>query len=758
MDPRNKPTTHGGVDLNDIDPAWIKNCTSAKKMRSAVKLLTEDGYYPDLLKIAEEKLCELDPEYRRRKELPRATEEDRAAAARSIEDFLAEIERPKQKSEEEQRLERAREERMRGNECVAAHDYKVAVRYYERSIKLDPSEAATYSNRALAYLKLNDHKNAFSDAETAIGLMPGYLKAYHRRAEAALGLGEYERGYIDVRAILSIEPENAGVKDTMAKILKKAQAAKVELDPENAKNAAAEIVSKVLEAKGVKQVPKVAPKVKKEEKTVKEEGKKKEGEFVKVAITEEGDSSDSEEEDSSNARDKIAKEKNSIWAEEEVSAAQPLDKKKKLDMDQKEIDELLDNYTKQKDEGNKLNKAGQYSEAIKKYLQAIVELTNTKGLPEDVLKKYEAIANSNIAVCYKQMQDSNNVLVHTSKIIDSKVPDNAILVKTLVLRAFAYESIDKLKEARDDWAAVKQLQWNNTDASLGLERINEAFKKDKGQRIGEVLRSIKPKLEECKKDGNAQYKAGKYTEAVESFSKGIDLFQEKCKDEDFTHVPKDLLQIVSQLYTNRALSYHMLNRHKEVVEDTTFVIARIDPKNPKAYHRRGVALSKLEDNEKALIDLQQASSLDPNSDSTKGEMKRVLDIVIEERKKKLKPEAKKEPEGQKKMIEEISSSAKSVVSQSKDVAKKKITDEQITKAAALAAQSLGKDYLKRPKTAYAFESTWRSYKDDKEKLCTFLYESVDPDYFATLFKENEIPTEVYLSLIEVLNNTFKEYL
>eukprot|EP00826_Nyctotherus_ovalis_P059015 TRINITY_DN8170_c0_g2_i4.p1 TRINITY_DN8170_c0_g2~~TRINITY_DN8170_c0_g2_i4.p1 ORF type:complete len:141 (-),score=52.62 TRINITY_DN8170_c0_g2_i4:257-679(-) len=139
-------------------------------------------------------------------------------------------------------------------------------------------------------------------------------------------------------------------------------------------------------------------------------------------------------------------------------------------------------------------------------------------------------------------------------------------------------------------------------------------------------------------------------------------------------------------------------------------------------------------------------------------MKRVLDIVIEERKKKLKSEAKKEPEEQKKMIEEISSTAKATTSQSKDTTKKKkITDEQITKAAALAAQSLGKDYLKRPKTAYAFESIWRSYKDDEEKLCTFLYESIDPDCFAILFKENEIPTEVYLSLIKILNSTFKEY-
>ena len=745
MDPRNKPTVHGGVDLNDIDPNWIKNCTSAKKMRSAVKLLTEDGYYPDLLKLAEEKLCELDPEYKRRKELPAVTVKDREAAAKSIEEFLEEIEKPKQRTEEEIKLEQAKEERLRGNECIAAHDYKVAIRYYERSIKLDPNEAATYSNRSLAYLKLNDYKNAFDDAETAIRLMPGYLKAYHRRAEAALGLGEYERGYIDVRAILSIEVENASVKETMMKILKKAHAAKIELDLEKVKSAAAEIVKKIQEAK-------IAAPVKPKPKEVAEEKKKEEKRtdgFVKVAITEEEvDSSESEEE---NIKKEVVKD--SIWSEEEVKVIPA--KVETPAVSTKELEKLLTGYNKLREEGNKLNRSGQYSEAIEKYIKAINELKEIKQLREDERVKYEAIANSNIAVCYKQMQESNKVIEYTTKVIESKVNDNAILIKTLVLRAFAYESIDELTRAKDDWTKVKQLQWNNTDASLGLERINDAFKRDKGQKIGEVLRSIKPQLESHKENGNAKYKEGKHKEAVEDFTKGINLFIEKCNTDNYNYTPKDLLQIIGQLYTNRALCYHMLGQHEKVVEDTSFVITKVDSKSAKAYYRRGVALFNIGDNEKALGDLQQASGIDPNNALIKGELKKVLDLVIEERKKKSKTETKKET---KKIIEEISSTTKPTVTQTKEeVKKKKITEEQISKAAALAAQALGKDYLSKPKTAYAFENIWRSHKNDNEKLYQLLSESVDPDYLATLFKDSEIPTEVYLSLIKILNFSFKEY-
>ncbi len=216
MDPRNQPTTRGGVDINEVDQRWIANCTSVKKMRAAVRLLKDDGYYPDLTKIAEDRLCELDPEYKRRKELPHATAEEKTQATDDLDQFLAEMEKPKEKESEEaaeakRREEEAKEQRMKGNECMAAQDYKEALGYYERSLKLDSREAATYSNRALAYLKLGNFKEALGDANIAIGICPNYLKAYHRRAEAELGLEQYAKAYADIKAIVRIEPANASV-------------------------------------------------------------------------------------------------------------------------------------------------------------------------------------------------------------------------------------------------------------------------------------------------------------------------------------------------------------------------------------------------------------------------------------------------------------------------------------------------------------------------------------------------------------------
>lgn len=124
-----------------------------------------------------------------------------------------------QKSPLVQQLENQRvaeNERMKGNEAVKAKEYDEAIKAYSRSIELNPDEAFTYANRAMAYLKKKNYKNVISDAEMAINLKPGYLKAYHRRGKALAGLGKHEEAIKDFQHILEEEPENKDVnKDLM---------------------------------------------------------------------------------------------------------------------------------------------------------------------------------------------------------------------------------------------------------------------------------------------------------------------------------------------------------------------------------------------------------------------------------------------------------------------------------------------------------------------------------------------------------------
>jgi tetratricopeptide (TPR) repeat protein len=53
-------------------------------------------------------------------------------------------------------------------------------------------EASTYSNRAMAYLKLKNYSKVLEDANCALKIDKNYLKAYHRRGKAYFELKKYE--------------------------------------------------------------------------------------------------------------------------------------------------------------------------------------------------------------------------------------------------------------------------------------------------------------------------------------------------------------------------------------------------------------------------------------------------------------------------------------------------------------------------------------------------------------------------------------
>ncbi len=216
---------------------------------------------------------------------------------------------------------------------------------------------------------------------------------------------------------------------------------------------------------------------------------------------------------------------------------------------------------------------------------------------------------------------------------------------------------------------------------------------------------------------------------MERFTEGIELFMKKCGVESLQYVPKEQLQIVCQLYTNRAICYHAMGRHIEVIADASFVINKIDAKNSKAYFRRGVARTKVGDWEKALADLEQANKLDPENSVVKEELKTALERVIEERKKqaKAKTPEKKSAAGKVEVLSEdnkagadTESPSNTAQTQKKKAKKMKISAEQIEKAAARAARNLGAELLQKPKTSYAFENVWRSYKNDYPLLYKFI--------------------------------------
>lgn len=83
----------------------------------------------------------------------------------------------------------------------------------------------------------------------------------------------------------------------------------------------------------------------------------------------------------------------------------------------------------------------------------------------------------------------------------------------------------------------------------------------------------------CKEDGNNYYKQKKYLEAIECYSKGIEI----CSTNP-------------DLYRNRAACYLALSKYEETIKDCDKAIEYSDESDKnitKAYHRRGIAKKQL---------------------------------------------------------------------------------------------------------------------------------------------------------------------
>ena len=95
--------------------------------------------------------------------------------------------------------------------------------------------------------------------------------------------------------------------------------------------------------------------------------------------------------------------------------------------------------------------------------------------------------------------------------------------------------------------------------------------------------------------GNKLYDEKKYTEAIDEFSKAIQL------DPHY-----------KQAYTNRGVAYHDLKKDDEAFRDYNKAI-QFDPNNKQAYYNRGNAYDDLGKYDDAIRDYNYAILLDPNN-------------------------------------------------------------------------------------------------------------------------------------------------
>ncbi|GME72882.1 unnamed protein product [Ambrosiozyma monospora] len=91
--------------------------------------------------------------------------------------------------------------KLQGNKAMAQKDFDTAIAKYTEAIKLVPTNAVFYSNRAAAYSSLRKHELALQDAIKATEVQPTYAKAWSRMGLAKYAMGDakgalkaYEQG------------------------------------------------------------------------------------------------------------------------------------------------------------------------------------------------------------------------------------------------------------------------------------------------------------------------------------------------------------------------------------------------------------------------------------------------------------------------------------------------------------------------------------------------------------------------------------
>jgi tetratricopeptide (TPR) repeat protein len=102
-----------------------------------------------------------------------------------------------------------------GNEQLLKGHYLEAIGLYSDAVEYSPTNAVVLSNRAQAYIKVENYGLAMADATAALEYDPKYAKAYYRRGSAQFALGHLKDARKDFRKVCQLQPKS---KDARAKL------------------------------------------------------------------------------------------------------------------------------------------------------------------------------------------------------------------------------------------------------------------------------------------------------------------------------------------------------------------------------------------------------------------------------------------------------------------------------------------------------------------------------------------------------------
>ncbi|KAI4827596.1 mitochondrial import receptor subunit TOM34 [Pseudochaenichthys georgianus] len=105
-------------------------------------------------------------------------------------------------------LKKAQLLKEEGNSLVKKGEHKKAIEKYSQSLKLNPTEPTTFTNRALCYVSVKQYRDAIRDCDEALMMDSRNIKALYRKSQAYLGLKDIRACEDSINVLLRVEPNN----------------------------------------------------------------------------------------------------------------------------------------------------------------------------------------------------------------------------------------------------------------------------------------------------------------------------------------------------------------------------------------------------------------------------------------------------------------------------------------------------------------------------------------------------------------------
>jgi serine/threonine-protein phosphatase 5 len=122
--------------------------------------------------------------------------------------------------------QKSAELKSQANDFLTAGKYLEAIRLYSEALEYTPTNAIVLSNRAQAFLKVENYGLAIVDADAAIRADPTYAKGFYRRASASFALNKFKAARKDFRQVCKLKPKD---RDARAKLAECDKAVKEEM-------------------------------------------------------------------------------------------------------------------------------------------------------------------------------------------------------------------------------------------------------------------------------------------------------------------------------------------------------------------------------------------------------------------------------------------------------------------------------------------------------------------------------------------------